>query len=268
MPYKDHLEKLLEGKHFRHELVIFNLDEDSGAIHRDHRSKLLPILMRILYGKFHSHETTHTSSRDTKSNKRMIILQFLSSCNEYEMNYFFNLLFDCLNTAIGDDSMNQNNEIDDNNYDRAATFVANFDYFNNSLLEIKKGEDRFEINENNLNNEQRELILINMQNKLNEMYDKSKSLIFLSKCIPLRKLLGVLNSLEIIMKKLARQMETFAHRLLQIICFIHKYAQALIDISSTDDKNNGKSSIQSHQLSLIKNIKQQIGLRFKQVGNI
>jgi hypothetical protein len=52
--------------------------------------------MRILYGKFHSRETTHTSSRDTVSNKRTTIIQFLSSCSENEINKFFELIFNCL----------------------------------------------------------------------------------------------------------------------------------------------------------------------------
>ena len=60
--------------------------------------------MRILYGKFHSHESTHTSKKDTKSNKRGIIIQFLSSCNENELYYFFDLLFGCIYKVIKDET--------------------------------------------------------------------------------------------------------------------------------------------------------------------
>lgn len=82
---------------------MISLNETNGLVHTDHRQNLLPILMRLLYGKFYSNETTHTSSKETKTNKRSTIIQFLSQCSEKELNYFFNLLFDCLNTVLDDE---------------------------------------------------------------------------------------------------------------------------------------------------------------------
>ncbi|CAF1131067.1 unnamed protein product, partial [Brachionus calyciflorus] len=38
-PYQENLERLLDSKHFRHELIVFSLDESSGVIHNDHRKK-------------------------------------------------------------------------------------------------------------------------------------------------------------------------------------------------------------------------------------
>ena len=94
---------------------MLSLEEKSGKVHADHRQELLPILMRLLYGKFYSNETTHTSSKDTKSNKRATIIQFLSCCNEYELNYFFNLLFDCLTTVLDDSKSTLSLEMPGNN---------------------------------------------------------------------------------------------------------------------------------------------------------
>lgn len=209
-PYKEHLDKLIIGKHFRHEIVVFSLDESQGKIHMDHRPNLLPILMRLLYGKFNSNETTHTSSRDTKANKRTIVIQFLSSCSEEELNYFFSLLFECLNTFV--------------------------DHNNESL---------------------QDLLL-----KLNDRSNEDKSIFCLKRVIPLKKILGILQSLEIIIKKLARRMENYSHNILKFICFIHKYAHVLNEMAIDFNKKEN-NSIEEHHLSLFKVIRQQVTLRFK-----
>lgn len=228
-PYRDHLEKLLEGKHFRHELVIFNLDEGSGVIHGDHRQNLLPILMRILYGKFNSNETTHTSSRDTKSNKRSTIIQFLSSCAEYELNYFFNLIFDSLNVMLLD--LNE------------------------------KNADRFSFNDNNLDETKRDEFLLSLTKRLSE----AESKIFdIKKCIPFKKILGILQTMDILFKKLARQMETFSHRVLLMLSFIHKYTLKLNDLIVKMNKN--EKLVEDYHINLIRVIKQQVSIRFKQVS--
>ncbi len=178
--------------------------------------------MRVLYGKFHSHETTHTSSRDTKTNKRSTIIQFLSSCNEFELNYFFNLIFDSLNSFL----------LTLNETGRVLT------------------EERFEYNDNDYELSQRDAQLAKLQSKLNDA-----SVHDLKRVIPFKKILGILQSLDIIIKKLARQIEHFAHRILQFICFIHKYAKTLTD-------QLGETS--EYHSNLLKIIRQQVTLRFKQ----
>ena len=209
------------------------MDENSGKIHNDHRTKLLPILMRILYGKFHSHETTHTSSKDTKSNKRSTIIQFLSSCNEYEMTYFFNLIFDCIHVVTSD---------------------------------VESSSDRFELNENWCDLKKRNEILTSIHKKLTDR-DSEQTLFNLKQVVPLKKILGVLQSLEIIMKKLARQMENFAHRILQILCFIHKYCFGLYEIIQNErDGLKNEYQVDDYHVNLLKIIRQKVTLRFKQVN--
>lgn len=190
--------------------------------------------MRLLYGKFHSSETTHTASRDTKSNKRSTIIQFLSQCSEYELNYFFNLIFDCVNVAISE---------------RTET-------------DRSRNEDRFEQNSNELEPTERHLALGRV---LASLADPQSSLYDLTRCVPFKKLLGVLHSLEIVMRKLARQMESFAHRILQMLGFIHKYAFTLTDKLQELKRTVCQVSVDDYYVNLLKIIRQQVTLRFKQV---
>ena len=182
---------LLEGKHFRHEIVVFSLEEQNGVVNREHRSDLLPIMMRLLYGKFHSHETTHTSSSDKVSTKRAIIIQFLSSCQEQEIQIFFNLIFDCLLSHLN-----------------------------------KKDEEILKID-----------------------YEK---------VIPLKKILGILQTLQIIISKLGKNMREGAHNILNMLCFVSKYTMNLLN-------NNKSNSIDPYYYNLIKIIRQNTALRFKEV---
>jgi U3 small nucleolar RNA-associated protein 20 len=223
------------------------LDENNGIIHSDHRAKLLPILMRLLYGKFHSHETTHTSSRDTKTNKRSTIIQFLSSCSEYELNYFFNLIFDCINTIGGINTVESKNlKIENGIEDR--------------VMVEDEANDRFEINDNSYDSNKKDYLLAKLQLKLNDT--KSEASIYNLKCvIPIKKILGILQSLEIIIKKLGRQMENFAHRILQMLGFMYKYTHTINEILF-NQKGSNKSY--EYHMSLIKIVRQKITLRVKE----
>ena len=216
------MEKLLIGKHFRHQLVVFSVDEASGLVHGDHRAPLLGILMRLLYGKFNSHETTHTSSRDTKANKRSLVIQFLSSCSERELAYFFDLIFECLSSELDDQTDDDDND-----------------------------------------DEQRRLARVHQRLSASDSYD-------VRRVIPIRKLLGILQSLDIIMKKLARQLDTFAHRILRMLGFVYKYAHVIHDAAFAHNNNkNGKATSQGrvdeHHLNLLRLVRQQATLRFRQL---
>ena len=50
--YQDHLMNLLDDARFREEITMFiNLDRQNDAVQDDHRTHLMPILLRLLYGK-------------------------------------------------------------------------------------------------------------------------------------------------------------------------------------------------------------------------
>lgn len=79
--------------------------------------------------------------------------------------------------------------------------------------------------------------------------------------------MGVLHSLEIIIHKLARKMDKFSHRILQIICFIHKYALNINELASNHkSKNDSNRMVNDYYLGLLRVIRQQATLRFKQVN--
>ena len=44
--FRENFERLLEDKTFKNEIVAFNLDEETSVIRVEHRSDLLPVLMR------------------------------------------------------------------------------------------------------------------------------------------------------------------------------------------------------------------------------
>lgn len=44
--FRENLEKLLEDKHFKEEIVHFNISEEKGVVEASHRARLIPLLMR------------------------------------------------------------------------------------------------------------------------------------------------------------------------------------------------------------------------------
>lgn len=44
--FRENLEKLLEDKHFREEIVHFNISEETEVVDASHRARLIPLLMR------------------------------------------------------------------------------------------------------------------------------------------------------------------------------------------------------------------------------
>ena len=44
--FRENLEKLLEDKHFKEEIIHFNISEETGVVDASHRAKLIPLLMR------------------------------------------------------------------------------------------------------------------------------------------------------------------------------------------------------------------------------
>lgn len=46
--FRENLEKLLEDRHFKEEIVHFNICEEKGVVEASHRARLIPILMRCV----------------------------------------------------------------------------------------------------------------------------------------------------------------------------------------------------------------------------
>ncbi len=89
-PYKEQLQGMLGRLQFRETLTKFDLSHQGGTIDRDHRQHLIPLIIRILYGRLTARGIGSKSSRDSPAVRRAAILSFLSglSQNDNEIDYF------------------------------------------------------------------------------------------------------------------------------------------------------------------------------------
>nr|XP_061809338.1 small subunit processome component 20 homolog [Nerophis lumbriciformis] len=94
VPYKENLEKLLDDKHFKEEIVHFNISEETGVVDASHRDGLIPLLMRILFGRMRSKGNSRFQSKASASTRSSIILRFLAGCQEAELGMFIDLLLE------------------------------------------------------------------------------------------------------------------------------------------------------------------------------
>ncbi|KAM9772369.1 small subunit processome component 20 homolog [Syngnathus typhle] len=94
VPYKENLEKLLDDKHFKEEIVHFNISEETGVVDASHRAGLIPLLMRILFGRLRSKGSSRFQSKASASTRSSIILRFLAGCQEAELGMFVDLLLE------------------------------------------------------------------------------------------------------------------------------------------------------------------------------
>ncbi|XDV24664.1 hypothetical protein PO909_028779 [Leuciscus waleckii] len=117
LPYKENLERLLDDKHFKDEIVHFNISEEGTVVLSSHRPKLIPMLMRILYGKMCTKVGSKFQGKSGTASRSSIVLRFLAACQPEEMGMFIDLLLEpvrhyadgaCLaavNRAIGETNL-------------------------------------------------------------------------------------------------------------------------------------------------------------------
>ncbi|KAK5849173.1 hypothetical protein PBY51_008835 [Eleginops maclovinus] len=94
VPYKENLEKLLDDKHFKEEIVHFNISEETEVIDASHRAKLIPLLMRILFGRMRSKAGSKFQGKASSASRSSIILRFLAGCQAEELGIFIDLLLE------------------------------------------------------------------------------------------------------------------------------------------------------------------------------
>uniref|UniRef100_A0A671YHV5 UTP20 small subunit processome component n=1 Tax=Sparus aurata TaxID=8175 RepID=A0A671YHV5_SPAAU len=92
VPYKENLQNLLEDKHFKEEIVHFNISEETGVVDASHRAKLIPLLMRILFGRLRSKAGSKFQGKASSATRSSIILRFLAGCQSEELGIFIDLL--------------------------------------------------------------------------------------------------------------------------------------------------------------------------------
>ena len=100
-PYKENLGRLLEDKDFKAELLNFPLGGDDSQIKEEHRADLLPVILRLLYGRMRAVKAggRKKGGKGTVNARRGLILQNMMELSEMEMLIFFELVFKDLFTG-------------------------------------------------------------------------------------------------------------------------------------------------------------------------
>ncbi|XP_075712813.1 small subunit processome component 20 homolog [Rhinoderma darwinii] len=94
LPYKENLQRLLEDKKFKEEIIHFSISEESSIVKSMHRSDLIPVLMRILYGRMRSKTGSKTQGRSAAGTRMSIVLRFLAGSQSEEIRLFLDLLYE------------------------------------------------------------------------------------------------------------------------------------------------------------------------------
>ncbi|XP_043964664.1 small subunit processome component 20 homolog [Gambusia affinis] len=96
VPYKENLERLLDDRHFKEEIVHFNISEETGVVDASHRGRLIPLLMRILFGRLRSKAGSKFQGKASAATRSAIILRFLAGSQSEELGMFIDLLLEPL----------------------------------------------------------------------------------------------------------------------------------------------------------------------------
>ncbi|XP_053439547.1 small subunit processome component 20 homolog [Nycticebus coucang] len=94
LPYRQNLQRLLEDKNFKEEIVHFSISEDNAVVKTAHRADLFPILMRILYGRMKNKTGSKTQGKSASGTRMAIVLRFLAGTQPEEIQIFLDLLFE------------------------------------------------------------------------------------------------------------------------------------------------------------------------------
>lgn len=88
-PYADNLRNLVDEVKFRDELSTFIQNEEQIQIDPSHRDGLMPVVMRVLYGRLI--QRNKVSAKTSKNTRRKVILGGIACCKTNEIRYFIDL---------------------------------------------------------------------------------------------------------------------------------------------------------------------------------
>ncbi|XP_060633217.2 small subunit processome component 20 homolog [Anolis sagrei] len=94
LPYRENLQRLLEDKTFKEEIVHFSISEENTIVKTIHRPELVPVLMRILYGRMRNKTGSKTQGKSAAGTRMAIVLRFLAGSLPEEIRMFLDLLFE------------------------------------------------------------------------------------------------------------------------------------------------------------------------------
>lgn len=89
--YKSNLCNLVDEKKFKDELTLFKITEDAKSIQLEDREHVVPIILRILYGKMTSKLVAE--KKGGGQNRRSLVMRYLAGCNENEIKMFIEMAF-------------------------------------------------------------------------------------------------------------------------------------------------------------------------------
>ncbi|CAH0579423.1 unnamed protein product [Chrysodeixis includens] len=90
-PYKNNLCNLVDEKKFKDELTLFKITEDAKSIQPEDREHVVPLILRILYGKMTSKLVA--DKKGGGQNRRSLVMRYLAGCNENELKMFIEMAF-------------------------------------------------------------------------------------------------------------------------------------------------------------------------------
>ena len=86
--------KLLEDKDFKSELIGFPLGEENSEIKLEHREQVIPVVLRILYGRMRAvKKGKKDGGKGAVSARRTLILHHLLDLSEEHIRYFLDLVY-------------------------------------------------------------------------------------------------------------------------------------------------------------------------------
>ncbi|XP_074127468.1 small subunit processome component 20 homolog [Sminthopsis crassicaudata] len=94
LPYKENLQRLLEDKSFKEEIVHFSISEENTIVKTAHRADLFSVLLRILYGRMKNKTGSKTQGKSASGTRMSIVLRFLAGSSSEEVHMFLDLLFE------------------------------------------------------------------------------------------------------------------------------------------------------------------------------
>ncbi|XP_078077201.1 small subunit processome component 20 homolog [Mustelus asterias] len=94
LPYRENLQRLLEDKSFKDEIIHFSIAEETTVVSGPHRAELVPVIMRILYGRMRNKTGSKTQGRAAAGTRMGIVLNFLAGSLPQEVDVFLCLLLE------------------------------------------------------------------------------------------------------------------------------------------------------------------------------
>jgi hypothetical protein len=90
--YKETLYNFLDDSTMRNELLTFDATVTTGVVNSDHRAVFIPVLVRLLYGRFVSRGKGGKSAREQALARRNAVLSFFSKLPGAELDTLVNLM--------------------------------------------------------------------------------------------------------------------------------------------------------------------------------